>query len=72
MADISKPTSKLPVVELYLVDADNPRLFIDGAGDRTSNRRHAIPMELDAPEALIPPKGMAWRYVRLKKPTRFN
>ena len=64
-----QPTKALPIVELYMVDAKNKRLFIDGSGYRTTNRGKATQFNLDAPELLIPPDGETWRYVRLKKRT---
>jgi len=66
---IPKPTAKLPVVELYMVDAKNPRLFVTGYGGRTTKRALCPQLDLDAPDHLICPKGITWRYVRLKKPT---
>ncbi len=67
-----KPTAAFPVVELYLVDAKNKRLFITGSGSRATQRCCGIEYNLDAPEHLIPPDGMTWRYVRLKKRTVFK
>ena len=62
-----KPTPALPVVRLYMVDKDNPQLFIDNCGRRTTNRKQGLDYKLDAWKRLIPPDGMTWRYVRSKK-----
>ena len=65
------PTKARPVVELYMVDAKDPRLFVTNVGERSTDRRKSLEYLLDAPETLIPPAGMTWRYIRLKKPTPF-
>jgi len=62
-----KPTPTLPVIRLYMVDKNNPRLFIDNCGNRTTSRKQGLDYELDAWKTLIPPDGMTWRYVRSKR-----